>query len=109
MLLPSRSTLRPMVEPNPRPMGCLAQPSSRRYGLGAALGPALESWANVGADDIATAATTAIPHNKFTRTALRIGESSLLRLCLLRLCLLRLCLLKLACGDLKLDFVVQVE
>src|SRR6266481_9634108 len=67
MLLPSRSTLSPMVEPLPRPMGCLAQPSSRRYALGAELA----SWAYVGTADSATAAT-AIPHNHFTRSVLRM-------------------------------------
>src|SRR5215467_4777828 len=66
MLLPSRSTLSPMVEPFPRPMGCLAQPSSRRYGLGV-----LASWAYVGTADT-TIAATAIPHSNFTRSVLNM-------------------------------------
>src|SRR5580704_4700706 len=42
MLLPSlRSTEMPNVAPQVRPAGSFAQPSSSRYGLGAALGSAL--------------------------------------------------------------------
>src|SRR5580704_14430389 len=42
MLLPSlRSTEMPNVAPQLRPAGSLAQPSSSRYGLGAALGSGL--------------------------------------------------------------------
>src|SRR5262249_4685186 len=57
--LPSlRSTDTPNVAPHLRPVGSFAQPSSRRYGFGAALGPGMPCG-KVGAAENANAATTA--------------------------------------------------
>src|SRR6516164_4489363 len=59
MLLPSlRSTDMPNVAPQLRPGGSFAQPSSRRYGFGAALGPGTPCG-KAGAAENASAAATA--------------------------------------------------
>src|SRR6516162_10193001 len=59
MLLPSlRSTDMPNVAPQLRPGGSFAQPSSRRYGFGAASGPGM-LCGKVGAAENANAAATA--------------------------------------------------
>src|ERR1700686_721488 len=67
MLLPSRATLRPMVEPNPRPMGCFAQPSSGWYGLTAGLGSE-GAWDQAGPPETPFAAARGGAGSHFTRS-----------------------------------------
>src|ERR1700739_2324099 len=60
MLLPSlRSTEMPNVAPQLRPAGSFAQPSSSRYGLGAALGSGLVCATDGAAQNAAVAITAA--------------------------------------------------
>src|SRR6266436_6001325 len=57
-LLPSLSSAKPGVDPKFRPIPCLAQPSSRRYGLGAEFG---SLCAKLRVADNAVAAIVAMP------------------------------------------------
>src|ERR1700674_5669847 len=74
-LLPSRSMSTPTAAPHLRPWGSFAQPSSMRYGLGAALG-SLPPCVKLLSPGIAIAATMAMPSAYRIRLACHMMSSS---------------------------------